>query len=209
VTTVTWRTSVRTLGGSFALGVAAAAVMGGIGTPAEPASIAVFASSGVELATQYAMQDARITATPEATWTFAAPAVSVDVPEPTVIAPRPVASHPAPPSVAGNAILEEAAKYVGTPYLYGGTTPAGFDCTGFVMYVFAQFGISLPHASSAYWNLGTRVSAADARPGDLIVSSGHVAIYAGNGMEIDSPRAGKTIQFRAIWQTSYVFVRVS
>ncbi len=209
MTAVTWRTSVRTLGVSFALGVAAAAVMGEVGTSAEPASVAVFASSGVELATQYAIQDARITATPEATWTFATPAVSVDVPEPVVIAPRAVVSHPAPPSVAGNAILEEAAKYVGTPYLYGGTTPAGFDCTGFVKYVFAQFGISLPHASSAYWNLGTRVSAADARPGDLIVSSGHVGIYAGDGMQIDAPRAGKTIQFRAIWQTSYVFVRVS
>jgi cell wall-associated NlpC family hydrolase len=151
----------------------------------------------------------RIVASGQAEWSFGDTAITVEVVEkPQPVAKR-VSANPTPPSVAGNAILEEAAKYVGTPYLRGGTTPAGFDCSGFVSYVYAQFGVSLPHASSAYWGVGTQVSAADALPGDLIVSKGHVGIYAGGNMQIDSPREGKTIQFRSIWQTSYVFVRVS
>ncbi len=206
---MTLRTSVRTIGVSFVLGLAAAAVMGSADNPSEPTSAIAFSASGAGLGTQYAIEDGRIAAPQAATWDFVAPTVDVVAPQPVPVVHRSVASQPAPASVAGNAILEEAAKFVGTPYLYGGTTPAGFDCTGFVAYVYAQFGISLPHSSSAYWNIGTQVSAEDAQPGDLIVSSGHVGIYAGDGMEIDAPRGGKTIQFREIWQRSYVFVRVS
>ena len=121
---------------------------------------------------------------------------------------RAVANSPAPASVSGNAVLEIAARYVGTPYRSGGKTPAGFDCSGFVQYVFAQLGISLPGSSSAYRSVGTRISAADAQPGDLIYTPGHVAIYAGDGMQIDSPRPGKTIQFRGIWQTNPVYIRI-
>lgn len=120
-----------------------------------------------------------------------------------------VANNPAPPSVAGSAVLQIAARYVGTPYVYGGSTPAGFDCSGFVQYVYAQLGISLPRTASADRYAGVVVSAADARPGDLIWSPGHVAIYAGGGMEIDAPRPGKTVQFRALWQSNPVFIRVS
>lgn len=126
-----------------------------------------------------------------------------------VAAVRAVRRNPAPASVAGNAVLEEAAKFVGTPYRTGGSTPAGFDCSGFVQYVYAALGVSLPRTSGAYYHFGTRVSAADALPGDLIVSSGHVAIYAGGNMQIDSPRPGETIQFRGIWQSNYIFVRVT
>ncbi len=118
-------------------------------------------------------------------------------------------NSPIPPAIAGNAILAEAAKYVGIPYRIGGTTPStGFDCSGFVSYVYAQFGISLAaHRERvlAHRHAGVRRRA---RPGDIIVSSGHVAIYAGGNLQIDSPRPGKTIQFREIWQSSYVFIRV-
>ena len=165
---------------------------------------------------QEAIHAAQIEAAVEASWDFRGPATKLVAPvvPRTVrhVAPRStVASSSAslPASVAGSAVLEEAAKYVGTPYKSAGTTPAGFDCTGFVAYVYAKFGVKLPRSSSAYWNIGTRVSAADARPGDLIVSSGHVGIYAGGNMQIDSPRPGKTIQFRGIWQKSYIFVRVT
>ena len=120
-----------------------------------------------------------------------------------------VANNPAPPTVAGSAVLQIAARYVGTPYLYGGNTPAGFDCSGFVQYVYAQLGISLPRTTSGDRYAGTVVSAADALPGDLIWTPGHVAIYAGDGMEIDSPRPGKTVQFRALWQSNPIYIRVS
>lgn len=120
-----------------------------------------------------------------------------------------VANHPAPPTVAGSAVLQIAARYVGTPYVYGGATPAGFDCSGFVQYVYAQLGISLPRTASADRYVGTVVSAADALPGDLIWTPGHVGIYAGDGMEIDAPRPGGTVQFRAIWQSAPVYIRVS
>jgi len=119
-----------------------------------------------------------------------------------------VANSPVPQSVSGNAVLEVAARYVGTPYVSGGAAPGGFDCSGFVSYVFKQLGISLPRTSGGIRAVGTVISRADAKPGDLIWTPGHIAIYAGGNQQIDSPRPGKTIQFRGIWQRSPVFLRV-
>ncbi len=117
-------------------------------------------------------------------------------------------NNPVPQSVSGNAVLEIAARYVGVPYAAGGSTPEAFDCSGFVSYVYAQLGISLPHSSSGIKAAGTVVSRADALPGDLIWSPGHISIYAGGNDQIDSPTAGKTVQFRSIWQSSPVFIRI-
>lgn len=115
----------------------------------------------------------------------------------------------APPAAAnGNAILEVASRYVGVPYVYGGSTPAGFDCSGFTSYVYRQVGISLPRSSSAQGKMGTRVSRAEAKPGDLIWTPGHISIYAGGNQQIDAPRPGKTIQYRTIWQSNPVFIRI-
>lgn len=122
---------------------------------------------------------------------------------------RTVVNNPAPPSVAGNSVLEEAALHVGTPYVHGGRSPGGFDCSGFVHYVYKQLGINLPTSSGAYRNIGTVVSAADALPGDIIYTPGHVGIYAGDGLQIDAPRPGKTIQFRSIWQSNPTYIRVT
>lgn len=169
-----------------------------------------------------------VTAPADAAWTFEAPAATAVVPEPEPEPePEPVVSRSAqrataaaetaapaeaasavPQSVAGNAVLEVAARYVGTPYVSGGTTPAGFDCSGFVSYVYAQLGISLPRTSSAIKAAGTVISASEAQAGDLIWSPGHISIYAGGGQQIDAPRPGKTVQFRSIWQSSPVFLRV-
>jgi cell wall-associated NlpC family hydrolase len=113
-----------------------------------------------------------------------------------------------PASASGSAIAEIATRYVGVPYRSGGTTPEGFDCSGFTSYVFKQVGISLPRTSGAQRGAGTVVSRADAQPGDLIWSPGHISIYAGDGMQIDAPRPGKTIQLRSIWQSNPVFIRV-
>ena len=118
------------------------------------------------------------------------------------------AAAPVPASASGSAILDVAGRYVGVPYVSGGTTPDGFDCSGFTSYVFAQLGINLPRTSSAQALAGTVVSRADAQPGDLIYSPGHIAIYAGGNSQIDAPRPGKTIQFREIWQSNPTFIRI-
>ena len=120
----------------------------------------------------------------------------------------PAPAKTAPPAAAnGNAILEIASQYVGTPYVWGGTTPNGFDCSGFTSYVYRQIGINLPRSSSQQGNVGTVVSRANAQPGDLIWSPGHIAIYAGNNQMIDAPRPGKTVQYRTIWQPNPKFNR--
>ncbi|GAA4629075.1 C40 family peptidase [Cellulomonas oligotrophica] len=167
-------------------------------------------------------------------FTVDAPVVKAEKPAPVVVVETPVAASrtaeraeaatttstdtatavstaPAaavPQSVSGNAVLEVAARLVGTPYVSGGTTPAGFDCSGFTSYVYAQLGVSLPRTSSAQRYAGTVVSRAEAQPGDLMWSPGHIAIYAGGNQMIDSPRPGKTVQFRTIWQSNPVFIRI-
>lgn len=100
-----------------------------------------------------------------------------------------------PASANGKAVVEYALQYVGSPYVYGGTTPAGWDCSGFTSYVFAHFGIRLSHASSEQRGVGQRVSQQDAQPGDLMWKPGHVGIYLGNGMMVhaSTPRTGTIV----------------
>ncbi|MDP9436566.1 MAG: NlpC/P60 family protein, partial [Actinomycetota bacterium] len=114
--------------------------------------------------------------------------------------------------VAGSAVLAEAARHVGKPYRYGATGPSTFDCSGFTRYVYARLGKSLPHNSRAQERVTTRVSRAQARPGDLVFIKdvrGHVGIYAGNGRMFDAPRAGKRVSLRRIWTPNHVFGRVA
>ncbi len=105
-------------------------------------------------------------------------------------------------------IMAVAASYVGTPFRYGGTSPSGFDCSGFTGYVFAQVGVSLPRTSGAQAASAVRISRAEALPGDLVYLPGHVGIYAGNGMMYDSPRTGRTVSKRAMWSADFAFYRV-
>lgn len=84
--------------------------------------------------------------------------------------------------VSGSDVVNYACQFVGNPYVWGGTSLTnGADCSGFVMSVFANFGISLPHSSAALQGCGKAVSYANAQPGDLICYSGHVGIYMGGG----------------------------
>lgn len=113
-----------------------------------------------------------------------------------------------PASANGSAIVSIAMRYVGVPYVSGGSSPSGFDCSGLTQYVYAQVGISLPRTSSAQRYAGTVVSASEAKAGDLIWTPGHVAIYAGDGMQIDAPKPGDVVKYRAIWQSNPTFIRV-
>lgn len=105
---------------------------------------------------------------------------------------RPVSSFVPPPAAPAGSILATAMQYVGAPYVGGGTSPSGFDCSGFVQYVYGLHGISLPRRSWAQGAAGTRISASAARPGDIVYYGHHVGIYAGNGKMVDAgtPRTG-------------------
>ena len=93
-------------------------------------------------------------------------------------------------------IVRFARHYLGVPYVYGGTSPAsGFDCSGFTRFVYAHFGITLPHYSGAQFDLGRRVSRAGLRPGDLLFFDGlgHVGLYIGHGLFIHAPHSGTRV----------------
>jgi cell wall-associated NlpC family hydrolase len=114
-----------------------------------------------------------------------------------------VSSAPVPPS-AGGALgaVQAAESMVGVPYLWGGTTPAGFDCSGLVMWAYAQVGISLPHYSGAQYNDTTHIPLADIAPGDLLFygpgGSEHVAMYVGGGSMVEAPYTGADVHITGV-----------
>jgi cell wall-associated NlpC family hydrolase len=113
---------------------------------------------------------------------------------PTLTPPPPV-SVPTGGSGAGHAAAASIAlRYLGVPYVYGGASPSGFDCSGLVMYVYAQLGISLPHYTVAQWNATQPVSSP--APGDLVFFNGlgHVGIYIGGGKFVDAPHTGSVVR---------------
>lgn len=117
----------------------------------------------------------------------------------------------APASATGQALADYALQFQGYPYVAGGNTPSGWDCSGFVQWVFAQFGVSLPHYSGAQMSAGTAVgSIAEAAPGDIIVNAQHAAIYIGNGMVINAlnPAQGTQVTSLAVFSGGYAIRRV-
>lgn len=90
-------------------------------------------------------------------------------------------------SASGQAVANYACQFIGNPYKWGGTSlTSGADCSGFVMSVYAHFGVSLPHSSSAMRSVGYGVSVSDMQPGDIVCYSGHVGIYVGNNTIVNA-----------------------
>jgi peptidoglycan DL-endopeptidase CwlO len=109
---------------------------------------------------------------------------------------------PAPPaSTLGGQAVAIAEQYLGVPYQWGGASPStGFDCSGLVMYVYAQLGVSLPHNAAAQYAALPHVPASDLQPGDLVFfyGLGHVGIYIGNGLFIHAPHTGDVVRISAL-----------
>ena len=106
-------------------------------------------------------------------------------------------------SSKGAAIVNEAKKYLGVKYVYGGSTPKGFDCSGLVQYVCKSVGISVNRNSASQFSNGKAVNKSDLQPGDLLFFAkggriNHVGIYAGNGQMIHAPRTGDVVKFESI-----------
>ena len=105
-------------------------------------------------------------------------------------------------AVSGAAVAAQAHRFLGIPYLWGGTSAFGYDCSGLVYSLFARFGRILPRDTRDQWRVGHRVAPADLRPGDLLFFAGpggagrvhHVAIYVGRGFMIDAPYTGASIE---------------
>ena len=116
-----------------------------------------------------------------------------------ISASTPEGSTVAPPNVHGG-VVGIAMHYLGVPYVWGGSTPRGFDCSGFVAYVFAQIGVSLPHSSYAMFGMGTPISIGDLQPGDLVFFTGasHMGIYIGGGQFIHSPHTGDVVKISSL-----------
>jgi cell wall-associated NlpC family hydrolase len=104
-------------------------------------------------------------------------------------------------------VVSIAMQYLGIPYVWGGSTPSGFDCSGLVKYVFAQVGVSLPHYTVAQWNYPNAVSVPrnQLEPGDLVFFNGldHVGLYIGNGDIIDSPHTGAAVRIDSLSEPWY------
>ncbi len=108
-------------------------------------------------------------------------------------------SYDVPPSKY-TGVVGIAMQYLGVPYVWGGGSPSGFDCSGFVMYVYAQLGVSLPHNAAMQYGYGVPVAYDQLEAGDLVFfhGLGHVGIYIGGDQFIHAPHTGDVVKISAL-----------
>jgi cell wall-associated NlpC family hydrolase len=113
----------------------------------------------------------------------------------------------------GRKTVAIALRYLGVSYRWGGASPAGFDCSGFVMYVYGRLGVALPHNGAMLWAKGRAVVRHDLEPGDVVFFNGltHVGIFIGRGRFVHSPHAGEVVKISRLseswYRTTYVGAR--
>ena len=117
-------------------------------------------------------------------------------------------SSPAPSAGKGSSILATARSGIGTPYVFGGTSTSGWDCSGFVQWVYAQHGINLPRGAADQAAAGTVIPRSEARPGDLVYKPGHIGIYAGGNQFVDAGNSRVDTSERNIYSGSWTFIRI-
>jgi cell wall-associated NlpC family hydrolase len=128
--------------------------------------------------------------------------------------PTPLVEHTLLTEAAENAqpqplgrprVVAIALRYLGTPYRWAGSSPSGFDCSGFVMYVYGRIGIGLPHNSVMLWGVGRPVAQYDLQPGDLVFFNGlsHAGIYIGRGRFVHSPHSGDVVKISRLSESWY------
>lgn len=156
-----------------------------------PVEAAVVEESPVETTVQEAVEEAPLEAPIEA----AAAPEAVESAETAAAAP----------AARYGGVVSIAMGYLGTPYLWGGASPSGFDCSGFIMYVYAKLGVSLPHNAAAQYGMGTPVSKSDLQPGDLVFFDGlgHNGIYIGGDQFIHSPHSGDVVKISGLSDSWY------
>ena len=120
--------------------------------------------------------------------------------EPSMSTPSEPSVLPAAPAAKYGGVVGIAMQYLGIPYVYGGSSPSGFDCSGFVMYVYSKVGVSLPHNAAAQYGYGTPVDRSQLQPGDLVFFNGlgHNGIYIGGGSFIHSPHTGEVVKISSL-----------
>ncbi len=123
----------------------------------------------------------------------------------TTAEPAPPKKTASKPSSRGARAAAVAQRYLGTPYRWGGESPSGFDCSGFVMYVFSKVGVSLPRVVSAQYRAGEPVARSKLRPGDIVFFNGlgHDGIYIGGGRFVHSPRTGDVVKISSLHDSWY------
>jgi peptidoglycan DL-endopeptidase CwlO len=134
-----------------------------------------------------------------------APQQAPPLPQPSIQSDSPAEAIAPAPDARYGGVVGIAMQYLGVPYVWGGASPSGFDCSGFSMYVFAQIGVSLPHHAASQYGMGAAVSKDELQAGDLVFFNGlgHMGIYIGGGQFIHAPHTGDVVKISSLSDSWY------